>query len=837
MNKLNEQEFWSLSQKEVLQLLHVNAKTGLSEGQVIQNREKYGANVLPLLKRKTVVSLLFEGLKQPMMLLLLSVALFSLFFGKYIEALAMFFVVIIYIAVELFNTARANRVMEQLKQLAASKTRVLRDGEIIDISTEEIVVGDLLILSTGVLIPVDARLISSYGLLVNEAALTGESMPIQKNAEQEVSYDAPLVERINCVFSGTVILDGEGVAVVYALGEQSQVGKIAQTVQKAKKGETFLQEAMYKLARVLAFFAISISIIIPVIGYFRGLALQEMILIWLSLTFLMIPGQPPIIITMALAISAFLLAQKKIIVKRLPGVENIAQITSIVSDKTGTITESKMVLDEFITPQKRTKKLPEEIEENIALALPDFTNDPTDKAVLERIISTKKFDQIGFDGFSENKAWREIIYRKNNKFFHAIAGRPEIILSHSNIQDDRKQELLNIVQKEAGLGKRIIAYAWQENEKQNIEKLENLNFSALAIIHDPVRAGVKKTISQLEDAKISTIICTGDHIATAKAIASEIGISTHVISGQEIKYMNDKELQSILAQSSIFARMDPLQKVRLVKILQKSGEIVAVIGDGVNDAPALKVAHVGIAMGQIGTDLAREVADLIITDDNYVHIHDAVMYGRKALDNFQKGLTYYFAAKTILLAIFIVPLIFAIPFPFTPIQIILIEVLMDLASSTIFVTEEVEPDIMKKAAPNLKNFLKISLALDVIKYSIGLSFAISCIYLKSYINYDLVTARTAAFVAWLLGHIFLALNLKQRRLPLFIQGLFANSFAIFWLTAMTILSFLITNVSQLYPFINTTALPVHVWLEIIFFIVIATFWIEANKLLIRLRSR
>jgi P-type Ca2+ transporter type 2C len=832
VSKFEKVTWWSLSIEKLLDILKINPETGLSDLQVKTQRKKFGSNALVKIKSASIWRLVLEGLKEPMILLLLAVGALSFLFGKITEMIAMIFVVAIYISVELLNKFRTDRTMTKLKKLSAPETQVKRNGMIIMTPINDVVVGDILILSEGARIPADGRLLTSYGLLVNEASLTGESLPIRKNAQAQISKDTPLADRKNCVFSGTTVLNGEGTALVCAVGNKSEFGKIAEQVQATEKEKTILQESMTKLAKVLAFFALIVSLLIPIAGYFRGMGLQEMILTWLSLTFLMIPGQPPIIITMALALAAFALAQKKVIVKRLHGVEMIGQVFDIVSDKTGTITESKMTLESFYTAAGTVKKLANELQEKVMLALPDYLNDPTDKAVSDSLsMHQKKIKQVDFNGFSDKQKWRDLVYQKNDTFIHAIAGSPEDLIASCQLSPDQKIKMLSAAQKEADLGKRITAYGYLENSEQKLNSLHGLHFIALAIISDPVRPGVKNAIKMLEQAEVNTIIVTGDYKATAQDIAKKVGISGEVITGKELANMKETELALKLKSSNIFARMDPSQKLRLVKTLQKEHEVVAVIGDGVNDAPALKAAQVGIAMGKIGTDLAKEVSDLILTDDNYIHIPDAIAIGRKALDNFKKGLTYYLSAKTILLFLFLIPLIFGLPFPFNPIEIILIELLMDLASSTIFVTEEAEPSIMQKPAPNVSNFLGLPLIYTIIKNSFALIIGIMFIYFAAYYQYGKYTAQTAAFVAWLLGHILLALNVKQEKKPLYKQGILKNHFGFFWLCAMIFLCIIITTVPLFYSYLKTTRLPLSLWLEIIIIVCASTFWLEIAKIL------
>lgn len=830
--------WWSIEQEKLTRLLNVLPKKGLSDSQVIDYRTKFGSNIFVESKQKTLLlTLLIEGIQEPMMLLLLNVAILSLIFGRIIESFAMVFVVLAYISVELINKHRSDRIMTQLKTLSTPTTKIIRNEKITEIKTMDIVVGDILILSEGTLIPADARLLSSNGLVVNEASLTGESLPITKKSEIILGQNTVLARRINCVFSGTTVLDGQGTAIVMAVGTKSELGKITRQVQETQTETTLLQEAMTKLAKILAIFALIVSALIPAIGLLRGLDVSSMILTWLSLTFLMIPGQPPIIITMALALAAFSLAKQHIITKRLRGIEIMGQVTSIISDKTGTITESTIVLESFYTADGVTKNLPGELQEKILLALPDYCNNPTDKAVLQALnFTTKNISQVDFTGFADKRPWRDLTYQKNTTFIHAITGSPDMIITQSSLPPDKKQLLEDDVRRQAGLGKRVSAYAFIEDNTQRLDNLKDLNFVAIAVMSDPVRSNVKEAVRTLKKAYVNTFIVTGDHKATAQAIATDIGISGNVITGDQFEKIDDKELSFQLGKSHIFAMMDPSQKLRLVKILQQKGEVVAAIGDGVNDAPALKAAHVGIAMGKIGTDLAKEVSDIILTDDNYVHIPEAIAIGRKALDNFTKGLTYYLSAKSILLTLFIIPLIIGIPFPFTPIQIILIELLMDLASSTIFVTEDAEPDVMEKKAQKIKNILGGMFMVKIFRNGCALAIGILAIYLLAYQNYTITIARTAALVAWLLGHILLALNLKQEKKPLLLQGIFTNRFGFMWLCTMIILSCAITCIPVFYPYLQTTWLPAYMWVEILIVVFITTFWIEILKF-IKLKNK
>jgi len=822
--------WWSIPKEDIIRNLNIDSVSGLSREQVEKNRLTFGSNTLEEIKPTSAMELIRDGVREPMMIVLLSIGALSFVFGKIGEAMVMVFVVVTYIAVEFINKYRTDRTMTKLRQLTSLTTKVIRDSKAQEITTSEVVVGDILVLTEGVRIPADARLIESYGFLIDEASLTGESLPVEKNMRATLAGNTPLAERTNSVFSGTTVISGEGKAIVCAVGLESEFGKIARDVSVTSKENTVLQETMTRLAKILAIFALAVSILIPAVGFLRGLNLQEMIVTWLALTFLMIPGQPPVIITMALALASFRLAKIKLVVKRLRGAEVLGQVTAIVTDKTGTITENRMQVEKLILPngeEHAPAKLGFKTKRDILLALPRYSNDPTDTAVYS---STKNSFEapkpVSFAGFSEERPWRTIGYEIDGKSISFIAGKVESLIRNTS-DTHQYEKLMQAFQKEVEQGKRVVAYGCVKNT----DGIKNIELIALAVLSDPIRSGVAETITRLKTAKVETFIVTGDHPATAGTIANAIGIETRVLTGNDIEKMSDDELKTALESVRTFARIAPSQKLRLVEMLKQIGEVVAVIGDGINDAPALKAADVGIAMGEIGTDLAKETADLILTDDNYTHLADAVGIARSALDNFRKGITYYLTAKGILLAIFLAPLALGIPFPFAPIHIILTELLMDLASSTIFVTELASPDIMQQPIKKLKEFLGKELVFEIFRKGIPLAIGISALYMILYFQTgNLVLAQTTAFVAWLLGHILLALNLKQEKLSLFKQGLFSNRFGAFWLVGMIVFSFAITSIPALHPYLKTSTISFGLWMAVVGVIVLSTFWIEFGKI-------
>lgn len=838
-----ENSWHSLSLEDLIKTIGVNPKQGLSPDRVEKNRSLFGSNAFQENRPMSPCRLILEGIKEPMMALLLSIAAISFLFNKPIEAIVMIFVVMAYITVEFINKFRTDHIMTRLRELTQSLTQVIREGRPQEIKTIDIVVGDIVILTPGMRIPADIRLIESVGLITNESSLTGESLPVKKNAQFNIPDDAGLTERQDCVFAGTMVLAGVGRGMVLGIGKNSQLGIISEQVQVQTKEKTLIQNEMARLAKILAILAVFVSALIPAVGFLRGLDMQSMVITWLALTFLMIPGQPPIIITMALALASFELAGKKLIVKRLRGVEVLGQISAIVTDKTGTITENKMQIAAFILPDGQKISpgdLPLDLKEKINFCLPIFSNDPADKAI-ERALGNveKKCHCNASEDFSDERPWRTLFYSEVAAPFYALAGQPEKLVAACDLATEQKDELIKIIHDEAIKGNRVVGFAIKHSQEnynisEKLSLLGNAELILLAILSDPVRSGVKEATAQLKKSGITTFMVTGDHVATADYVAKSIGIDSRILTGDEFAKISDQEAIESLSTVRVFARILPAQKRRLVQLLQKTGKIVAVIGDGVNDAPALKQADVGIAMGEIGTDLAKEAADLILTDDNFAHLPDAVLIGRKALDNFRKGITYYLSVKAILLSIFIVPLILGMPFPFTPIYIILIELLMDLASSTIFVTEPAECNILETAPRRISAFLNKSIALKIFKNGALLALGILLVYLLLYYQtHNLILAQTASFVTWLLGHIMLALNLKQENTSLLKQGIFTNHFGGFWLLSMIVLSISLTGIPYLHIYLHTTTLSLGVWIFILTVVFGSTCWIELFKQLNR----
>jgi Ca2+-transporting ATPase len=836
----------------VLERLEVDPARGLPGHRVDEMRQRHGANAMVDTEPTSLWELLWESLTSPMMLLLLAVAGISLVVGQVREAIVMAGVVVTYIGVELINKRRTDRTLARLRELQSPQLIVIRDGERREIAINDVVVGDILPLQPGSRVPADGRLLDAVGLLIDESPLTGESAPQPKDGEADVAPDAPLAERPTAVFAGTTVLDGQGRAVVVAVGEATELGRVATLSAQARETPTPLQQEMRDLARTLAYVAVGVSLLIPLLGLLRGYEVQEMLLTWLSLTFLMVPGQPPIIITMALALAAFELARKGVVVNRLRGAETLGSATTIVSDKTGTLTENAMTLVAVVLPDGQVVRREDRQDEawrtflsEAVPAIPQHAGDPTDTALLdaaaalETPLEQRPGDLVDQVGFARSGDTRALTYARDGQRLRYVTGSPEAVLERATRatgdgawSDAEQKAVRERVAALAGEGYRITAYAVSSASQPAADSdAPELRFVGCAVLEDPVREGVPSAIDTLRRAGVRTRVVTGDNAATARHVARAIGLDAdRVRTGEELAALDDEAWAETARTTAVFARTSPEQKLRIVQALQDQGETVAVTGDGVNDAPALSTAHIGVAMGETGTDVAREAADLVLTDDNFAHLPDSVRIGRKAYDNFRKGITYYLSAKAILLTAFLIPLAVGREFPFAPIQIIAIELLMDLASSTIFISEVAEPGLMDDPPRRRTRFLSWTLAARIGRNLVGLLLALLIAYFGSFaLGENLASARTAAFATWLLGHIVLALNLKQERIPLLQRGLLTNRFAVGWLVGMVALVLAMTMLPWVQGVLDTTALSAAQWGLVGAGALLSSIWMEAVK--------
>jgi Ca2+-transporting ATPase len=859
--------------KEVAETLGVNPDVGLSDSEAAQRLAKTGPNKLVEEHEIRFLAILKEEAQEPMIILLLVIGvLYGILDPNVIDALTIIIVVTILVLTEVWNEYRAKRAVASLRKLAPPTATVLRNGKPEEVETTQIVPGDVVLLKPGQRVPADARLLDAVGLEVDEASLTGESFPSAKDAALTLPADARSIEQRNMVFAGTVVTKGHATAVVTGTGVSTEIGRIAGITKAGKEPKTPLQLAMKQLSKTLVYVAVFFSILIPVLEFLRsgtsGTPLQTLILTGLALAFVVIPEEMPIIITMVLGIGSYSLSKKKALVKRLRAAETLGNVTVIATDKTGTLTESKMRVESLyfdgkIYPSRDFKENEWEALKTALLASDgtrtraygDLLSNPMSQAIVEALqaanVDVAKLgeswvlkDELSFDN---KRKLASYLYHYGKSSIVMSSGAPENVLANSNrillngteaeLTDEAKKQVTTSILTMAQAGQRLLGFAYHRlatnEETTGLE--QNLVFVGVIGFLDPPRPEVKDAIAQCQRAGIKIVMITGDHPATAKAIAAQVGInSAKALTGNEIATMTDDQLKKALADTFIFARATPEDKLRLVRLLRENGEIVAVTGDGVNDAPALKEAHIGVAMGMRGTDVAKETADIVLADDNFATIVTAVKEGRKLFSNLKKGVRYYLACKIAVVSIFLLPIVLGIPLPFNPIQLIILELFMDLAASATFVAEPAEDDVMDKPPVDPKErFMNRGMLTMIAVGAVSLFAAVSATYLFTWYSNpgNLVLAQSVAFATWMLGHIFLAFNFRSEKEPLTKLGVLSNRVMVSWALIVVVMLLVGTLVPTVSNALRITSLGATDWALVIVVAFVATFWLELKKLL------
>lgn len=859
-----------ISQMELESLIHEmgsDAERGLSSSESASRLKQYGPNALSKPKSMGFVGVLIKELREPMILLLVIIGVIYSLIGDPRDSIVILVVVLLVVFIETYNVNKARRSIDALKELSMPVTSVVRDGEIRREKTSSIVPGDIVILSSGERISVDGRLTESFSLKTDESSLTGESFSVIKDADM-MPESSSLAELSNMVFSGSLVVQGNGRVLVTSTGKNTEIGKISELIEEAEESQTPLGETLSRLTKILAILAIIFSLVVPFLGFLQGQTFDEMILTGLSMAFATVPEELPVLVSITLAIGAYSLSRHNAVVKDLKAAETLGSVTVIATDKTGTITENQMSVGHVYCDGRvfgAEDQKPRELLETAVLAtgtslLEDAKTatykDPMEIATFihsakggvdfnELRNSYSLIDEFSFDNKIKLSSY---LYRQaDQNMVLYVEGAPEVVLSRSvmqksedgtvrEINEERRKEILSVVDSISAMGERIIAIGSRNvtEETDDRNQLENgLTFHGMISFIDPPRPEISRAIRECQLAGIRVIMLTGDHPKTAKAIATQVGISNSegVLTGSEIADMDDEALSKEIERRSIFARITSEDKFRIVQLLRKSGETVAVTGDGVNDSPALQNAEIGIAMGIRGTDVAREASDMILLDDNFATIVQAVHEGRGILYTLRKSLKYEISIKLALVMILTIPLFLLIPFPFSPIQIIVMELMMDVAAMGGFLYEREETGLIQlHKGEKSRDFINRTLMIFIILSAVFIALAVTAVYLYIYYTSGfLLRAQTAAFSVWMLSQIFLAHNLRTEKQPVFLKGILSNKILSIWGLIVGAALVLITIFPDLQILLHTIYLTYQDWIIIIVVSVLSTFWIEAVK--------
>ncbi len=755
--------------------MHATTGLGLTAAEASSRLARVGPNRLFTPAPVRFWSIAAEEIREPMILLLIVVGVVYSVLGNLGDAITIFAVILLLVAAEVVNEFRAKRAIGALERLSEPKTRVRRDGRLVLVDTETVVPGDVLILIPGVRIAADATLRGAVTVSVDESTLTGESLAVEKSVG-------------DAIYAGTTVSTGEGEAEVVSTGGATRLGQVAAQLGELRPPRTPLQLEMRSLSAKLLWVAVFFSVVIPVIGILRGGDVGRMILTGLSLAFATIPEELPIIVTMVLGLGAYRLSRQNLLVKRLRAAETLGDATVILTDKTGTLTESRMQVV-AVRPAEQEHAVLDAASATVSPEVPDAL----EQAVAERAnglgLGPQQGEIVGVRYPGDARRSKAVLWRHSDGSLQLyLTGAPEEVFDRCREVPTALRESLRA---ETALGRRVVAVASRILDEHPAEgRLEgsekDLDLLGLVAMADPPRAGVKQTLADVAGAGIRTMMVTGDHPATAAAIAREVGIAAdRVLTGEELDHLDDGKLAEEVREVSVFARATPQHKYRLVQALQRDGEVVAVTGDGVNDALALKAADVGVAMGVRGTDVAKEAAQVVLADDDYTTLARGVFEGRHFFDNLRKGVNYYLAVKVGLVAIFLLPVVAGLPLPFSPIQIILLELFMDLAASAGFVAEPAEADIARRPPRRASAPLVDGAAVRLIFFKGALLFvAVMAAYgWAGWRGLSPAAVQSCCFAAWIVGHIALAFISRSDRNRVIGRGFFANRVMNLWAVA------------------------------------------------------
>jgi Ca2+-transporting ATPase len=700
--------------------------SGLTEAEATDQLQKEGYNELPSTKRRSILAIVLEVVREPMFLLLVACGAIYLLLGDVREALMLLGFVFVVMGITIYQDRKTERALEALRDLTSPRALVIREGQQKRIPGREVVRSDILVLNEGDRVPADAVLLWCRNILVDESLLTGESVPVRKVTwGGSAPMSRPGGDDLPLVFSGTLLVKGQGIARVMAVGIQTEIGKIGKALQKVVPEETFIQRETRRLVRILAIVGLSLcALVIIVYGSTRNDWLGGL-LAGITMAMAMLPEEFPVVLTIFLALGAWRISRKRVLTRRVPTVETLGSATVLCVDKTGTLTQNRMVVrkifaqDEvYDVSQQPDRPLPEnfhEVLEFSILASERNPFDPMEKAIRQLGYYTLNRTEHLHDDWtmiqeyplSENLLALSHVHKTpdQDRYVVAAKGAPEAIADLCHMDAAQSEALSHNVQAMANDGLRIIGIAKAHFQKAPLPGEQHdfkFEFLGLVGLDDPLRPSVASAIQECYTAGMRVAMITGDYPGTAQNIARQIGLmpADQVITGPELDRMDDAELQNRVKTVNIFARVVPEQKLRLVNALKANGEIVAMTGDGVNDAPALKSAHIGIAMGGRGTDVAREASALVLLDDDFSSMVQAIKLGRRIFDNLQKAMTYIFAIHVPIAGMSLLHVLFQWPLVLFPVHIVFLELIIDPACSIVFEAEPEETNIMNRPPRN-----------------------------------------------------------------------------------------------------------------------------------------
>ncbi|MDD5368767.1 MAG: cation-translocating P-type ATPase [Anaerolineaceae bacterium] len=781
---------------------------GLTEQEARERLALDGYNELPGAKKRTFWHILLEVVREPMFLMLIACGLLYLFLGDQEEALMLMGFVLVIIAITFYQEQKTERALDALRDLSSPRALVIRDGQQQRIAGREVVRDDIVLIAEGDRVPADAVVLTGSNISVDESLLTGESAPVRKKAwDGRLEMGRPGGDDQPFIYSGTLIVKGQGVTQVRSTGFRTEIGKIGKALQILQPEDTNLQRQTRKLVRNFALIGLGLCVVVIVVfGLTRGNWLHG-ILAGITLAMATLPEEFPVVLTIFLALGAWRISQRGVLTRRVPAIEMLGAATVLCTDKTGTLTQNRMTVThlmtdgELLTVDAHQRTLPEAfhaLAEFGILATPVDPFDPMEKAIQElggrTLVNTEHlhsdWNLVREYPLSEHLLAMSHVWRSTSRhaFMIAAKGAPEAIADLCHFDEARKEILRRQINSMADQGLRVLGVAKAEFTPIDLPTEQHdfdFQFTGLLGLADPIRPEVPGAVKECYDAGIRIIMITGDYPGTARNIAAQIGLKplNEIVTGVELDAMSDEALQERIKTTCIFARAVPEQKLRIVSALKANGEVVAMTGDGVNDAPALKAAHIGIAMGGRGTDVARESAALVLVDDNFASIVAAVRMGRRIFDNLKKAMAFIFSVHIPIAGMSLIPVLLKWPLALLPVHVLFLELIIDPACSVVFEMENDEVDVMQRPPRKLDAPLfGRSMVLSGLIQGLGILAVVAAVYTFGLLGgQGEGEARMFAFVSLVISNLGLIFANRSRTLSI-IQSLRVPNKALWWIT-------------------------------------------------------
>jgi P-type Ca2+ transporter type 2C len=853
-------EWQSLTKEDCAKKLNTSLHSGLTPRQAAERLHKYGKNELERPKKKSLFLRFAAQLSDFMVIVLLiaaGISFFTSYFqhdSDYIDSIIILVIVLVDAITGMIQESRAERAIEALQKLSTPKARVVRAGKEYEIPAEQLVPGDLVVVETGDLVPADIRLTKSVNLKAEESALTGESLPVEKDAESVYPASTPLGDRRNCLYSSSSVAAGRGRGIVVATGMNTQVGKIAHMIGSQDAPQTPLQRKLAQTGHMLGTGALVICLIIFIMGLIQRINPIDMFLIAISLAVAAIPEGLPAVVTVTLAIGVRRMAAKRAIVRRMPAVETLGSASVICSDKTGTLTQNRMTVVELQSPQRKLQINSAEgrrLLETAALCTNcvntggTLRGDPTEIALV-RAARVKpdefkrRYPRVQEFPFSSERKRMTTVHRLPDGRYRIITkGAPDILLQYCS-PSTSKQSIIRRNEEMASRALRVIGVAVRDVDHmpKNAQEAErSLVFLGLVGMIDPPRPEAKQAVQMCKRAGIRPVMITGDHAATAAAIAVQLGIAQsgeNVVTGAQLDQMTDAQLRRNISRYSVFARVSPEHKVRIVRAFQSRGEVVAMTGDGVNDAPALRAADIGCAMGISGTDVAKAASDMILTDDNFATIVSAVQEGRGIYQNIRKTVHFLISCNIGELLTVFVGFLLRLPSPLLAIQLLWVNLVTDSLPALALGMEPISSDIMnRKPVRRGESVFSGGMGYNIVVEGCLIGSLSLLAYSIGRVFFDVDPAspfigRTMAFAVLSLSQVVHTFNMRSER-SVFRAGLFANPKLVLAAVACVLLQVAVIAVQPLAAVFKTAVLTGRQWIVVAVLSFMPLAVVEAEK--------